>query len=67
LLGLKAEDELLGMTRGEVETELKKIPGHKEDFKRFNTHLVKRETTPPPKTTAKTKQQAPAKKAAKGK
>jgi hypothetical protein len=38
--GSKAEEELFGMTRKEVETEMLKLPRH-NDFRRFNTHLVK--------------------------
>jgi hypothetical protein len=40
VVGSKAEDVLFSMTRGEVEKELLKLPGH-NDFKRFNTHLVR--------------------------
>jgi hypothetical protein len=42
VVGSKAEDELWGMTREEVETELLKLPAHKE-FRRFNTHLASSE------------------------
>jgi hypothetical protein len=42
VVGSKAEEQLLSMTREEVETELLKMPAHK-DFKRFNTHLAKTE------------------------
>jgi hypothetical protein len=39
VVGSVAEEELFGMTRKEVETELLKMPRH-NDFKRFNTHLA---------------------------
>jgi hypothetical protein len=42
VVGLKAEEELLSMTREEVEKELLKMPAHKR-FKEFNTHLAKTE------------------------
>ncbi len=40
VVGSKSEEQLLSMTRKPVETELLKVPAHK-DFKRFNTHLAK--------------------------
>jgi hypothetical protein len=40
VVGSKAEDELLSMTRGEVETELLKMPAHRR-FRELNTHLAK--------------------------
>ncbi len=36
VVGSKAEEELLCMTREEVEKELLKMPAH-NDFRRFNT------------------------------
>ncbi len=42
VVGSKAEEELLSMTRKEVETELLKMPAQK-DFRRFNTHLANTE------------------------
>ncbi len=41
VVGSKAEDELLSMTRGQVETELLK-PAHRR-FSEFNTHLAETE------------------------
>jgi hypothetical protein len=38
--GSKAEDDLLGMTRKEMETEMLKMPAQKR-FREFNTHLAK--------------------------
>jgi hypothetical protein len=40
VVGSKAEDELLDMTREEVEKELLKMPAQKR-FREFNNHLAK--------------------------
>ncbi len=40
VVGSVAEDELLSMTREEVEKELLKMPAQKR-FREFNTHLAK--------------------------
>ncbi len=75
VVGSKAEYELFGMTREEVEKELLKMPAQKR-FREFNKHLAKTEAEwaamekrnkATPKTAAITKPQAPANKAAKGK
>ncbi len=42
VVGSKAEEELWGMTRKEVETELLKLPAHTR-FREFNTHLASSE------------------------
>jgi hypothetical protein len=42
VVGSKAEEELWGMTREEVEKELLKLPGHTR-FREYNTHLVSSE------------------------
>ncbi len=40
VVGSKAEEELLSMTRKPVETKLLKMPAQKR-FREFNTHLAK--------------------------
>jgi hypothetical protein len=42
VVGSKAEDELLGMTREELEKEMLKMPAQKR-FREFYTHLASTE------------------------